>query len=124
MLFYSGKTYSPDHLDIESKLDLIFRELQYLKLRVEGLKNKNIGENSRDDTQDRRVENTDRRRDGENEIIRRIKIDPPTINGILDPKIFSDWISDLDYYFDWYRFAEESRVRFARMSLSGSDRIY
>ena len=45
-------------------------------------------------------ENTSRRRDGEDDIIRRIKIDPLTFNGILDPKIFSDWIADLDYYFD------------------------
>jgi len=43
MLLRSGKTYSPDHLDMESKLDLILRELQDLKLRVEGLENKNTG---------------------------------------------------------------------------------
>jgi len=30
----------------------------------------------------------------------RIKIDPSTFNSIFDPKIFSDWIVDLDYYFD------------------------
>jgi len=71
---------------MESKLDLILRELQDLKLRVEELENKN----SRDDTRDRRVKNTDRRRYGEDDIIRRIKIDPPTFNGILNPKIFSD----------------------------------
>ena len=56
------------------------------------------------------MENTDRRRDGEFDIICRIKIDPPTINGILDPKIFSDWIAVLDYYFDWNRFRDKSRV--------------
>jgi len=95
-----------------------------LKFRVEGLKNKNIRENSRDDTRDRRVENTDRCRDGENDIICRIKIDPSIFNDILDPKIFSDWIADLDYYFDWYRFTEESSVQFARIRLLGSVRIY
>ena len=41
------------------------------------------------------VENTDRRKDGEDNIIRRIKINPPTFNGILNLKIFSDWITDL-----------------------------
>jgi len=41
MLLRSGRTYSLDYLDMESKLDLILRELQDLKLRVEGLKNKN-----------------------------------------------------------------------------------
>jgi len=27
MLLYNGRTYSPDHLDMESKLDLILKEL-------------------------------------------------------------------------------------------------
>ena len=92
---------------MESKLDLILKEFQDLKFRVEGLENKNTGETSRDN---RRVENIDRLRDGEDDIIRRIKIDPPTFNDILDPKIFSDWIADLDDYFDWYRF--KKRVKF------------
>ena len=98
-----------------------------MKLRVEGLHNKNARENSRADTRDRRVKNANRRRDGEDAIIPRINIDPPIFNSILDPKIFSDWVADLDYYFDWYRFIEEStqsRARFARMRLSGSVRIY
>ena len=38
----------------------------------------------------RRDENTSRPRTNEDDIIRRIKIDPPTFDGILDPKIFSD----------------------------------
>jgi len=69
-------------------------------------------------------ENTNRHRDGEVDIIRRIKIYTFTFDDILDPKIFSDWMTDLGYYFDWYRFTEESRVRFARMRLSGSDIIH
>jgi len=94
MLFRSSsRTYSPDHLDIESKLDLIFRELQDLKLKVEGLENKNKKKNLRDDNQDRIEENTNRCRDVEDEIIRRIKIDPLMFDGILDPKIFSDWVT-------------------------------
>ena len=76
---------------MESKLDLILKELQDLKLRVEKLENKNTRETSRDD---RRMENTNRHRDGEAYIIRRIKIDPPTFNSILDLKLFSGWISD------------------------------
>ena len=119
----SGKTYSPDHLDMESKLELILKKLQDLKLRDEGLENKNK-ENSRDDTRDRRVENTNRRRDREDDIIRRIKVDPLTFDCIIDLKIFSDWMTDLDYYFDWHRFREECRVQFAKMRLSGSVRIY
>ena len=103
MLFHSGKTYTFAHLDMQFKLDLILKEVEHLKLRVEGLENKNKEENSRDDTRDRRDDNTNRRRDRE-DIIRRIKIDPPPFNGILDPKFFSDWMEYLDYYIDWYIF--------------------
>ena len=124
MLFHSGRTFSSDHLDLESKLDLILKELQDLKLRVEGLENMNKEENSRDDTQDRREENTNRCRDGEDDIIHRIKTNLPTFNSILDPKFFSDWVANFDYYFDWYWFTEESRAQFARMKLSGSTMIY
>jgi len=62
-------------------------------------------------------ESTNRHKDGEYDIIRRIKIDPLIFDGILDPKIFSDLMVDLDSYFDWHRFTEESRVQFARMRL-------
>jgi len=56
MLLRSGGNYFPDHLDMESKLDLILKELQDLKFRVERLENKNNEENSRDVTRDRRGE--------------------------------------------------------------------
>ena len=58
-----------------------------MKFRVEGLENKNTGETSRDN---KRVENTERRKDREDDIIRKIKIDPLTFNDILDPKIFRE----------------------------------
>ena len=59
------------------------------------LENKNEEENSRDDTRDRR-ENTNRCSDGE-DIICKIKVDSLTFHGVLDPKIFSDWMVDVDY---------------------------
>jgi len=90
MLLRSGWTYHSDLLDIESKLDLILKKLQDLRLRAWGLENKNKKESSKDDTRDMREKNTNRHRDGEDNIIRRIKIDPPTFDGILDPKIFND----------------------------------
>jgi len=107
---------------MESKLDTILREFQILKLKVEGLENKNSRENLRDDSRDRRMKNTDR--DGEDDIIHRIKIDPSIFNNVLDSKIFRDWIADLDYYFNWYRLTKETRVQFARMRLLGSIIIY
>jgi len=50
------------------------------------------------------VENTGRHKDGKDDITRRIKTDPLTFDNILNLKIFSDWMTYLDYYFDWYRF--------------------
>ena len=85
MLFHSGRIYFPNQLDMKSKLDLILKEFQDLKLIVERLENKNK-ENSKDDTRDKR-ENTNRRRVEEDDIIHRIKIDPLTFDGILDTKI-------------------------------------
>jgi len=58
------------------------------------LENKN--ESSRYDTGDRREENTNRRRDDEDDIIRWIKIDHLTFDGILDSKILVDWMAYLD----------------------------
>ena len=60
MFFRSGRTYHSDFLDLESKLDLILKKLQDLKLRVEELENKNKKESSKYDIHDRR-ENTNNR---------------------------------------------------------------
>ena len=106
------------------KLDLILKELQNLKLRVHELKSK-FNEKALENRNDKiREDSTSRPRNNEYSIIHKIKIDPPTFNGILDPKLFSDWVAYVDYYFDWYKFTEESRVRFARMRLTRSARIY
>jgi len=65
-----------------------------------------------------------RPRINEDDIIRGIKIDPLTFDCIPDPKIFSDYVADLDYYFDWCKFTEESMIQFVRMRLTWLVRIY
>jgi len=72
----------------------------------------------------RREESISRPRISEDDIIHRIKIDRPTFDDILDLKIFSNWMTDLDCYFDWYKFIEKSKIRFARMRLTWSVMIY
>jgi len=52
-----------------------------------------------------RGENTNRRRDDEDDIIYRIKI--LSYLTISLTKIFSDWMADLDYCFDWYRYTKK-----------------
>ena len=87
MLLHGGRTYSPNHLDMGAKLDFILKEFQDLKLSVGGLEsksNKRILENCNDRKMN---ESTSRLRINEDDIIRKIKIDPLTFDGILDLKI-------------------------------------
>jgi len=68
-----------------------------LKVRVNGLESKSI-EKTLENRETHRENHDDRRRDesisrskiNEDDIIRMIKIHPPTFNGILNPKILSD----------------------------------
>ena len=81
-------------------MELILKDLQDLKPKAQGLENKIKEESSKDDNRDKREENANRGRGGEDDIIHRIKIDPPIFDSILGPKIFSDWMADLNCYFD------------------------
>ncbi|KAK8951705.1 hypothetical protein KSP39_PZI004648 [Platanthera zijinensis] len=60
----------------------------------------------------------------EDDLIRRLRIDAPSFDGHLDPKAFSDWILDMDHFFDWYEMTDERRVRFARMKLVGQAKMF
>lgn len=48
-----------------------------------------------------------RSRHNDDDVTRRIKIDFPTFNGTHDSKVFSDWLTDIDYYCDWYDMPKE-----------------
>jgi len=78
--------------------------VQDLKLRIESLEdkfNKEDREPHRESRNNRRMdESTSMLRNNKDDIIRRIKIDPPTFEGIHDPKVFIDWMAVLDCYFD------------------------
>ncbi|KAK8933568.1 hypothetical protein KSP39_PZI015465 [Platanthera zijinensis] len=60
----------------------------------------------------------------EDDIIRRIRIEVPTFDGHQDPGAFSDWLREMEHYFDWYEMSDERKVRFARMKLVGSAMNY
>ena len=75
MILRSGRTYSLDHLDMEAKLDLILKELQDLKFRVDRLESKSnerILENHNDRRKD---ESTSRTTINEDDIVCLIKKD-------------------------------------------------
>ena len=56
--------------------------------------------------------------------IYKIMMEDSTFNGFRNPRASNDWLINLDYYFDRYRFSEEGGVRFAGRKLVGSVRIY
>jgi len=97
--------------------------MQDNKLKIEKLEN-NPNEEI---TSGRRANRENRNympRDDNDEIVCRIKVDPSTFDDVHNPKVFSDWLADMDYYFDWYRISEERKVRLAKMGLTGSVRVY
>ena len=62
MLFRSSRIYSPDHLDMEAKLNLILKKPQNLKLRANGLKSKS-NDKTLENHETRTKNHKDRRRD-------------------------------------------------------------
>ena len=50
----------------------------------------------------------------------KVKIETTYFDGAYDPQGFSDWLSDIDYFFEWYNMFEKCKVRFARMQLKES----
>ena len=47
------------------------------------------------------------------------KIEAPTFDGCLDPWVFIDWLCQMEKFFDYYLWAENKKVRYARMKLIG-----
>ncbi|GFS36117.1 hypothetical protein Acr_00g0044170 [Actinidia rufa] len=48
-----------------------------------------------------------------------INVEAPTFDGRLDPKVFIDWIREVDHFFEWYNLSDDRKVREdERMTLS------
>nr|CAD1838142.1 unnamed protein product [Ananas comosus var. bracteatus] len=58
------------------------------------------------------------------DITKKIKIEAPTFDGRFDPKTFTDWLTDMDQFFDWYDMSDDRRVRFTKMKLVGAAKQY
>ena len=43
---------------------------------------------------------------------------------LLNPNVFSDWLVVIEEYFDWYEMIDGERVRFAKMKLTNSTKMY
>ena len=47
------------------------------------------------------------------------KIEAPTFDGCLNPWVFTDWLCQMEKFFDYYHWVENKKVRYARMKLIG-----
>ena len=47
------------------------------------------------------------------------KIEAPTFDGCLDPWVFTNWLRQMDKFFDYYHWVENKKVRYARIKLIG-----
>ena len=54
----------------------------------------------------------------------REKIEAPTFNGCLDLWVFTDWLRQMDKFFDYYHWAKNKKVRYAKMKLIGRVDIF
>ena len=46
-------------------------------------------------------------------------IEAPTFDGCLYPWVFTDWLRQMEKFFDYYHWVENKKVRYARMKLIG-----
>uniref|UniRef100_A0A2N9EPA1 Chromo domain-containing protein n=1 Tax=Fagus sylvatica TaxID=28930 RepID=A0A2N9EPA1_FAGSY len=60
----------------------------------------------------------------QDEGMRGVKVEAPTFDGCLDPWVFTDWLRQMEHFFEWYNWAENKKVRFAKMKLIGRAQLY
>ena len=68
--------------------------------------------------QDRQV------RQPQRDITKKVKVSTPEFDGRMDPNVFSDWLVAIEEYFDWYEMIDSEWVRFAKMKLTNSAKMY
>ena len=56
--------------------------------------------------------------------IKSIKVDAPSFDGRLDPRVYIDWQLTMDRYFCWHDMFESRKIRFAVMKLTRQARQY
>ena len=63
-------------------------------------------------------------RQPQRDIIKKVKVSAPEFHGRKDPNAFSYWLFAIEEYFDWYEMIDSERVRFAKMKLTNSAKMY
>ena len=62
--------------------------------------------------------------DQDDRIFKSIRLEAPTFDGDLDPKLYIDWEREMDQFFEWYDLTEERKFRFAKTKLIRQARLY
>ena len=68
--------------------------------------------------QDRQV------RQPQRNITKKVKVSAPQFDGRMDPNDLSNWLVAIEEYFDWYEMIDSERIRFDKMKLTNSAKIY
>ena len=55
---------------------------------------------------------------------KKVKVSALEFDGIMDPNAFFDWLVAIEEYFDWYEMIDSEWVRFAKMKLTNSAKMY
>ena len=55
---------------------------------------------------------------------KKVKVSAPKFDGRMDCNVFSDWLVAIEEYFDWYEMIDSEQVRFAKIKLTNSAKMY
>ena len=55
---------------------------------------------------------------------KKVKVSALEFDDRMDPNAFSNWLVAIEEYFDWYEMIDSKRVRFAKMKLTNSAKMY
>ena len=62
--------------------------------------------------------------DQDEHVLRSVKIEAPSFDGLLDLKEYLDWEVDIDHFFEWYDTSEVRKIRFAKIKLINQAKLY
>ena len=63
-------------------------------------------------------------RQPQRDITKKVKVSASEFDGRMDPNSFSNWLVAIEEYVDWYEIIDSERVRFAKIKLTNSAKMY
>ena len=58
------------------------------------------------------------------DITKKVKVSALEFDGRMDPNAFFDLLVAIEEYFDWYEMTDSEQIRFAKMKLTNSIKMY